>query len=160
MDRALSSRDDAFSKAKASATRLLKIRLRSKKEIADKLALKGIRPAVIRKTVRFFTEAGLLDDRQFARAWIISRLKKPMGWRRIRRELELKGVNAELIDDECARARNAHDEDEALKKLALRRMRQYREVNKLKAKRRLCDYLIRRGFASAAVYTVIREIST
>ncbi len=147
-----------YARAKTVVFRMLKVRLRSEKEVVDKLDGKDFPADVIQKTVRYFRDTGLLDDRLFARGWIASRLKKPLGFSRIRRELKMKGLSDDIVQEECARVADDYDEQESIHALAERRMRQYRTLDRVKAQQRLYAYLARRGFSSGLIYKVIREI--
>jgi len=62
-------------KAKSSVYRLLKIRLRSEKELRDKLNEKKIRQTVIDSVIKHLREINYIDDRIFAKAWNRIKLK-------------------------------------------------------------------------------------
>ena len=88
---------DTLVQAKSYVFRLLKIRFRSEKEVRDKLGQKGFSEPTVDEAVGYFRSIGLIDDRQFARRWIASRLNKPFGVHRIRFELKEKGIAPEII---------------------------------------------------------------
>ena len=76
----------------------------------------GYPAKVVHTVVKRFQEVELVDDARFAHAWVRSRASAGYGRRRIERELAQKGVEAvvatealeaELIDDELSRAREA-----------------------------------------------------
>ncbi|MBF0531813.1 MAG: regulatory protein RecX [Candidatus Omnitrophica bacterium] len=144
--------------AKQSVFRLLKFRPRSVGEIREKLAAKNFDASTIEQTVDYFKKQQLLDDRLFARGWAASRLKKPWGIARIRRELRDKGVDAESINAAFAAQFGEYDEAQTVLDLAKRRAEKYRDNDVLTAKRRLYDYLCRRGFSAAAVSKTLRTI--
>lgn len=78
--------------------RLLAARDRTSAELTDLLAAKGFGEAESRAAVDRLKEEGYLNDRRFAVAWARGRVHtKPMGSYRLRRELEIKGVDLELV---------------------------------------------------------------
>ena len=112
--------------AKDRALRLLGYREHSSAELEHKLRDSGYPKPVAASIVARFVEVELVDDARFAGAWIRTRHCAGYGARRIRQELERKGVAPETIDaafeesatdgvDEFARAsaalgsRQAHD---------------------------------------------------
>ncbi len=148
----------ALADAKRIAFRFLKFRPRSEKEIVDKLKDKEFASETIAALVAFLYKTQQLDDRMFARGWIASRLRKPYGLTRIRRELKQKGISDEIIREEEARASEEYDETASAAELARRRMASYKGIDKIKAKRRTYEYLLRRGFRFETVSRVINQI--
>lgn len=144
--------------AKTSVFRYLKYRPRSEREIIEKLRGKDFSEEIIQETVSFFTRIGSLNDAQFACLWTRSRLNKPFGIRRIKIELRHKGVNDELITDAIDDAARDYEEHETILKLAERQSRKYHHVDKQTARRRLYEYLARRGFNSGAIVKVLNKI--
>ena len=74
-------KDKSSEKAKAYAFLLLKFRLRSAKELEQRLKQKGFSEELSRETVNFLKDKEFIDDRVFARGWVSSRLKRPFGLR-------------------------------------------------------------------------------
>ncbi|MBF0384676.1 MAG: regulatory protein RecX [Candidatus Omnitrophica bacterium] len=146
-----------FAKAKNAALRSLKYRLRSEKELSDKLAQKGFSVEIIKLTLKRLKEIGLLDDRKFADAVISSRLKRPFGKNRIRLELVKKGVDKEIIDEEMEILSDGYDELSVVIELARKRALKYKDTEKDKIKQRIYGYLTRRGFST---YTALKAINT
>lgn len=153
---------DTIVQAKRYIFLLLKIRFRSEKEVRDKLHKKGFREPTADEAVGYFKSIGLVDDRQFARNWIASRLSsssnKPFGIHRIRFELKEKGIAPELIKEEFARAMPEYSEMDAAAPLAKRQALKHRDIPREKVKQRVCGYLLRRGFNPAVVMKAIKDI--
>jgi regulatory protein len=81
-----------------SAVRLLSYRLRSEKELTDRLNEKGFDADLIRHAVRSLSEDGYLNDPRFARELSSSRLRnKHWGRLKIAAELRHKGIASEII---------------------------------------------------------------
>ena len=152
--------DDKKNQVKARSTvyRLLKIRLRSEKEIRDKLKLKQFPDETIDHTVTYFTQIGLIDDRLFAQKWIASRLNKPFGARRIQHELKDKGIHRRIIDDEIKNAGEDYCEEDVVLELARKRRRKYEGLDPQKVKQRLYGYLSRRGFSPESIFKAMKRL--
>jgi regulatory protein len=144
--------------ARDSAFRLLKCRVRSVKEMRDRLKAKGFDPAIIEATVDFLKKTQFLDDELFARLWVASRVKKPLGFRRIRQELKLKGIEPGLIEEAISGAQGEFCEQEAMEKIARSKIRQLGSLPPEKVRARLYGLLVRRGFSSQAVVEVIEKL--
>lgn len=152
------SEPQALTRAKAVVFRLFRFRPRSEQEIAAKLAEKGFDAPVIAGTVTYFKKIQLIDDALFARGWIQSRLNKPFGIKRIRLELKNKGVDDETLNQEFGKAKENYSEQDAIFRLAAKRLKTYQSLEKAVAKRRLSGYLLRRGFTPGAVSKTLNGI--
>jgi regulatory protein len=148
-------------KAKSSALRLLKLRPRSVRELHDRLLQKNYPADVVEKVINDLTAAELLDDEAFAKVWLQWRLSgRPVGLRRIALELKEKGIAKDVIEGLIAGAKVNFNEHAVVKVIAERRIRQRAQnsVPILKRKKRVLDYLLRRGFSAEVVGRVIRDI--
>lgn len=130
---------------------------RTRKELATKLAAKGVPDEVATRLLDRFTEVGLIDDEAFARAWIASRQPgKGLARRALAQELRRKG-----IDDEIAREAldeiDPEDELEVARLLVRRKLRSVASLDELKATRRLVGMLARKGHSPGVAYRVVRE---
>ena len=149
---------DVLKKAKGYALRLFKLRPRSSLELSRKMADKGYDQAVIGIVVDELTRLGSLDDAAFAKAWLQYRLNKPMGFSRIERELLDKGIAKDEILAYWNELKENYDEFEVVRDLAAKRSRQYNNVDPLKRRKRVMDYLARRGFRLDIILKVIKYI--
>jgi regulatory protein len=97
-----------------AAARFLEARSRSAAEVRRRLGQAGYRADLIEGAIARMTELGMLDDSTFARSWVESRDRAhPRGERALRRELSLKGLQRELIDEVLDERRDAPDGDPA-----------------------------------------------
>lgn len=145
--------------AAAIAYRLLSIRLRSRKELIDRLRRSRIAPEAIQAVVGELEQAGLVDDQRFAEAWVRGRLAlRPSGQIRLRRELVQKGIARELIDRTLGETLGEHEEGALALEVARTRLPRYRGVSRDVAYRRMAGVLQRRGFSAEIVMHVLREI--
>jgi regulatory protein len=143
-------------KARAYAFLLLKFRLRSENELKERLKQKGFTPEIAEDTVSFLKDREFLDDRVFAKGWVASRLKRPLGLRRIQQELAQKGLAKEIIQSALAQAKEGYAESQIVSQLAKQRFSKLKNIEPLKARIRVYGYLIRRGFSSEVVGEVMR----
>lgn len=152
-----SSYADQLEFARNIALNLLEVRMRSTSELRQALARKNVPADIAEDLVERFTRVGLLNDAEFARAFVATREKvNRHGVVRIRQDLRAKG-----IDDELAQAVLAElDPDsqvEAARTFASKKMRSLARVDQATATRRLYGALARRGFPSSLVAQVVRE---
>ena len=130
------------SKAYNMAIRYLSVRVRSVKEVRDYLAKKGMDEGLSGGVIQRLERAGLLNDRDFAAAWVADRqLLRPRSRRRLEQELMMKGVSSEDIGVVMG---ELGQEDELQSLMAViekkRRLAQYQEQDKL------IGYLARQGY--------------
>ena len=85
--------------AHEAALRLLAHRPRSETEMRTRLAMRGVESSAIEDEVSRLREAGLLDDQEFARAWVEDRKRlAPRGRRMLRYELLGRGIKLDAVD--------------------------------------------------------------
>jgi len=143
--------------ARAAALRFLKIRPRSIFELKEKLELKGFLPTEIETTVQDLMASGSLDDRAFTKSWINYRLARPFGFRRIILELKAKGIDPQIIEQALAEIDDSYSPEKVALDLALRRWQRMPDIDPVKKKKRVLDFLLRRGFdADVAIKTLKR----
>ncbi len=149
----------SYLKSLSYAYRLFKYRPRSRKELQERLKLQGYNTAIIDRVIHEFEQQGLIDDKRFARLWALTRIqRKPSSLTNIKQELLLKGIDSQIIDDTLGQLKKDFNEYEVAKNLATKKLRLLTGVKKLKAKKRLFDYLKRRGFSFDVIYKVLEEI--
>ena len=147
-----------MNKALGYAFRLLKYRPRSEYELCRRLKKRGFPESVIKETLFFLKEKGLINDFEFARIWVESRIKKPLGIYRLKQELKVKGIDKDLIKKAIESLGNKYKEEEMIKDLLCRRWERLKNIEPQKAKRRLFLYLLRRGFSSEKIQEAINQI--
>ncbi len=134
---------EARADAMSAALRLLSYRPRSETELRQRLARRGAPPALIDSTIQRLRELGLVDDAAFARSWVESRERaSPRGQRLLRQELRAKGVNSDASRDVV----EGVDETEAALRASARRAASLSGLPQAEFRRRLGDFLRRRGF--------------
>lgn len=148
---------DPLVRAKTIVFRMLNIRPRSEQEIRDRLRQKNLSAGDVDRTVQYFKELELVNDREFARQWISSRLRKPLGPHRIRLELRRKGIAEELIETELPAQLSTCPEIDTIKELINRREHRYENLEPVKRRRRLMDFLQRRGFSLPQIIKAMND---
>ena len=84
--------------ARAVCLRLLTQRARSRAELASALAKRGVPDDAATRVLDRFAEVGLVDDVEYARAFMAGRrARRSAGTRRIEQELRARGVGADDI---------------------------------------------------------------
>lgn len=141
------------------AIQLLSYRIRSRREIADKLCARKISPDAIEQAIARLEAADYLDDAAFTHAWIKERINvHGFGRQRIKNELLAKGVDREMIESELAPAYTVEDEIAQASKLALSRLTRYKGLDVATKRRRLTQVLMRRGFSAQVASSVLSEL--
>jgi regulatory protein len=155
--RSLASLNNA-EKARAYAFLLLKFRLRSENELLVRLKQKGFSEELSQDTVNFLKDKEFVNDRVFARGWVASRLRRPLGLSKIRQELIQKGLDKEIIDSALSQVKEFYNESQIVSQLAQKRFSKIKGIEPVKAKARVYAYLIRRGFAVDIVGEVVKKL--
>lgn len=155
----MENKNTSFNKAKLYAFLLLKFRPRSCKEISQRLKKKRFNQKTISEILAYLEEKGFLSDREFARAWIESRIKRGFGFSRIRKELDIKGIDRQIIDAQIKEIKTRYSQEDSLKQLAQKRWDKLSAIPVQKAKQRLFGYLARRGFSSELIIDAIDNLA-
>lgn len=150
--------DPQFVKAKKTAFNLLKLRNRSQKEIEQKLIQKKINKDIIQQTVEYLKKIKLIDDEIFSREWILSRLNRPFGFKRIFFELKQKGIAESLIKEQIAALKPTYGEEKIVKQLAQRQMLRLKNLERHHAQTRIFAFLSRRGFSIETIKEVVEKL--
>lgn len=141
--------------ALASALRLLSYRPRSEAELRQRLARRDTPPLIVDETIARLRDSALVDDEAFARSWVDSRDQtSPRSRRLLAAELRAKGVDAHTVRQSLA----ALDEDDAAYRAARRRARSLAAPSYADFRRRLGDFLLRRGFGYETVRSTVARL--
>lgn len=155
------NKDKEFLRACDYAYKLLSYRQRSTNEIKERLEKKGFPLRTVKKAIKYLSEVNYLNDESFAKFWIRAKTQlNPCGSLLLRYQLKQKGIAAELLDKVLNEHAQQYDEYEAARKLAVARRRHLKNLTPQKHKRRLYDYLKRRGFSQDAILQAIEKVRT
>ena len=100
----------------------------------------------------------MLNDRVLAGIWIRYRLARPFGFKRIITELKAKGIDEDLIAEAVGQAKEEYDEPDVILSLAKRRAERLVGIDPVKKKKRVFDFLLRRGFSVDMAMKAIKKI--
>ncbi len=154
----MNDKDSALlQKAREYVFLLLKFRLRSERELYSRLKRKKFIEPIIKKTISFLKNKGFINDTEFAESWIASRIKKPLGLRRLRQELRLKGIDKEIIEGQIQKIKESYCEEEVVLKIAKEKFSKLTGIEPNKAKRRIFGLLMRRGFSPDIISDAINQ---
>ncbi len=135
-----------FDEAKSAAYGYLARRAHSRKELYDKLKKKQFPLETIEAVLSQLAEKKLINDAAFAALLVRDRLKKkPVGKNRLQNELRRKGVRRETAERVLATT-DLHANDLCLKAAERKLKSLAREPDRIKKKKKLSDFLMRRGF--------------
>ncbi len=148
---------DPEAAARAICLRLLTLSPRTRAQLADALQRRHIPAPAAEAVLDRFTEAGLIDDPAFARAWVESRHHgRGLSRRALSAELRRRGV----ADDDVHEAIELVDPDQeaaTARQLIARRVTATRGQPSDARVRKLMGMLARKGYGAALAYRVVRE---
>ncbi|NXY99561.1 recombination regulator RecX [Streptomyces sp. BR123] len=143
--------------ARAICLRLLTGMPRTRRQLADALAKRGIAEEVAQEVLSRFEEVGLIDDAAFAGAWVESRHRgRGLARRALAQELRTKGVQASLVQ-EALEQLDSEQEEQTARELVERKLRATRGLDREKRIRRLAGMLARKGYPEGMALRVVRR---
>jgi regulatory protein len=151
---------EAETQAKNIYVNYLSYRQRSSKEIIDHLMKKGFMRECAEDVIHQLQSADMVNDLEFARAFVRDRLKrKPTGQALLRMQLIAKGIPSSMTDMVLAELISQQNQQASALDAAKRKMRlmhySKKDLGEEKRKKRLLDFLLRRGFSyEIAIQTV------
>ena len=141
--------------AKDIALRFLSFRRRTEKEVQDRLQKRDFDEKIIKRTIAKLKEYDLINDLEFATAWVKERLAyKPRGKKLLWQELWKKGIRKEIVDQVTQEL--CQDEDKSVLELVEKIKKKYKNLEPQVAKRRMYGFLLRRGFSYESVKNALR----
>ncbi len=138
--------DSQLKQAWLTSLRLLTATPKSRRDLSKKLLDKGYPEAVVQETLDQLEKQGFLSDLTYAKN-LVSRLthEKPSGRRKISFELKRRGVPAKIQEELLAEIDSTSESQKALE-LAEAKWQSWARLPDEKRRKRLYDYLMRRGF--------------
>ena len=138
-----------------AAYRYLSYRPRSESEVRERLQRRGFDGDCTEAVMAKLREQGLVDDMAFARFWKENRESfSPRSQRLTRLELKRKGVVSDVID----RVVDAVDDSDSAYRAALDRVRRLPLSDYQSFRRRLGEYLKRRGFGYEVINHTVERV--
>lgn len=150
--------------AREAALRLLERSRRTRTDLERRLRERGFTAPVIEQALERLAGVGLVDDVEYARAYLRGRWgRRPAGRRRLEQELRGRGVSVD--DIEAARRRLIEetgpiDEVGAAQRVVAQAERRLRNLDPRVRRRRLYALLARRGFDGDTIEAALRAASS
>lgn len=137
----------------------LKYGERSEAEMRARLEARGYAPEVAAETIRWLRDQGVLDDARVAAALIPAlRQGKRAGPRLVAQKLRQKRIPAEICRQALQEAYAGADLAAEAAEAARRRLARMQEPDPVRRRKRLTDFLLRRGFPYGAVRTAVAAV--
>jgi regulatory protein len=144
--------------AREIVLRKLAVQARTRVELERALQEREVPEEAAAAVLDRMTEVGLVDDVTFAHDWVSSRQqRRNLSKTALRRELQTKGVDRDVIDEALADVAG-DDEHHAALDLARRRAAGMGGLAREVAYRRLGGVLARRGFSGSITTRVLAEV--
>lgn len=148
--------------------RLWNIRPRSEKEVRDYFRIKNyelkirdkepISDMAVDMVIEKLKQKKLLDDREFARAWVEARRKyRKKGKIALKAELFQKGINKDLIEEILEEETSAESEELLAKQALEKRIKAWKNLSRLEFKKKAYEFLLRKGFEYSLVQDVVEN---
>ncbi|MCW2831145.1 MAG: recombinase RecX [Aeromicrobium sp.] len=135
----------------------LAVQARSRSDLEQALAKKQVPAEVASAVLDKFEAAGLIDDAEFARAWVQSRQRsKGLSARVLGIELRRKGVADDIVR-EALDELDPQAEIEAAHRLVRAKLRSMSRLDDATRIRRLTGLLARKGYAPQLALEVVRH---
>ena len=144
-------------RAKERAFYILKSSDKTGNQIYEKLKKTYYPNTVIKKTIEFLKEYNYVDDNRYAKNYIAYRIES-RSITNIKRELLLKGIDKEIIDFELGDYidKDIYNPQEIIFK-ELEKKRYNPDETDEKKKRKLINYLLRKGFKYDDIFGVFKN---
>lgn len=148
------TKSDLSQRCLNAAIHFLSYRPRSEHEVRQRLHRRGFDSTNIENTVAKLKEQGLVDDQAFARFWKDNRDSfSPRGKSLVRLELKQKGVSGDIIG-----GMDATDDSTNAYRAAVEKARRLSRSDYQSFRRKLGEYLRRRGFGYELINRTIEQI--
>lgn len=148
---------DPRAAARQICYRLLTLAPRTRAQLADALRRRGVPDEVAEAVLDQLTDARLIDDSAFAKAWVDSRHHaRGLSRRSLSAELRQRGVDSDDID-QAIETLDPEQEVETARRLVERRVAATRGQPADVRARRIAGMLARKGYPAGLSFRLIRE---
>ena len=142
------------------AAKLLAAKQRSVAELRERLlASRGATTAIVEEVLERLREYGYLDDAKFAQTYASLRLReRPIGRRRLERDLSLKKVDKQTVSTALDEVFEATPEEDLIERAIAKRIRLRGKPKSREDAKKLFDHLLRQGFGFELVSERVRKL--
>lgn len=147
-----------YQKTLNSALRILTGRDHSKYELTQKLKQRGFTPADIEKAVSECERFDYINDVRTSRVYIRQLTRKGYGRKRIRNEMNKKGLSSERIQNILSETVSDADEREGATRILNKNIKRFERESDLKKRRdKIYRFLYARGFSQDTIRKLITK---
>ncbi|HEV8588156.1 MAG TPA: regulatory protein RecX [Pyrinomonadaceae bacterium] len=142
------------------AAKLLAAKQRSVEELRERLLSgRGATKANVEEVIAHLREYGYLDDAKFAQSYASLRLReRPIGRRRLQRDLWLKKVDKQTAETALDEVFEATPEADLIDRAIAKRVRLRGKPKTREDAKKLFDHLLRQGFEFELVSEKVRAL--
>jgi regulatory protein len=157
--------EGTIEEARETALRHLERRRRTRRELERRLRERCFSPEIIDETLARLERVGLVDDLEYARAFLRDRMsRRAVGVQVMRRQLVERGVGREIVDQaleematEDAGSGALASEEERCRKALAKLSQRYQGLEPEVRHRRITSALSRRGFNYGLISRLLTE---
>lgn len=148
---------------------LFSVRQRSEKEVRTYLKNLSFKRKIKEKNeisnitvdllIERLKQKGLVDDLEFAKAWVEARRKsKQKGARALKAELIQKGIDREIIEEVISYQSSVVSEEELAKEALNKKMKAWKNLPPQEFKKKAFEFLARKGFDYSVIKNAVENI--
>ena len=133
---------------------------RSQKEVEDKLLEMRMIPEAREQIIMRLMAEDFLNEERFARSFVRGKFRiKRWGRNKIKQELKLRDISSPIIKLGLTEI-DEKEYQKTLFELAEKKLKFLKEPDKFKKRKKLGDYLLRKGYESNFVYEAVEQLTT
>ncbi|MGC8765113.1 MAG: regulatory protein RecX [Brevinematia bacterium] len=149
--------DQTLESALRVSLHFIKYRPRTRREVSEKLRMKGFNSKIINEALKHLERESFIDDRLFAKGWIKERLfSKMLGKKKVILELKRKGIADNIISEVMKEVYKPEDEKENALRFLHSKFRKASEKEKFE-RERLIKLLISKGYSYNISEEAVRD---
>ncbi|GLC32112.1 recombination regulator RecX [Clostridium omnivorum] len=151
------AQEDNFLCCKNDAMRVIEKSYKTEKEMYDKLINKGYDESVVKKTIEFLKSYSFVDDLKYTELYIKEKIRS-QGNNKIKYSLLKKGIDEKLVKEKLSQV-DSDIEYSVAETLAIKKYELIKKTEKdcRKQYKKLGDYLIRNGYDSEIVSSIVKK---
>lgn len=139
---------------------------KSRQQLEDKLADRGVPESVATAVLDRFEEVGLVDDVTFAQSFVRSRAEtRKLARPALRRDLQAKGIDPAVVEEALAQRTDEQEREDAAELVRRKAPAGEQLATQLaergardKLMRRMVSMLARKGYAPGMAFDVVKEV--
>lgn len=154
---------ELFYQGQRVAINYVSYRPRSSREVMVRLNQKGFPLGIAQRVVQHFESVSLVNDGEFARMFVRDKLKaKHVGKALLKQLLQAKGISRPVIDEVLGEYVTEEGQRKSAAELAAKKLklagRSFAKLDRLKQRKRLLDFLLRKGFSADIATKTVRSL--